>query len=122
LRLADGEGKMRVLVTIVVLIVAAFFIIPFFVKDRPVGSAANTCYCNMRNIEIAKNLWALNNNKGTNKIPSWDDIKLYLFRDQPYYQFNPTNHLPHCPLGGIYTIGKISELALPRFGGQGVNA
>jgi hypothetical protein len=100
---------MRIVVTIIALIVVAVFAIPFFFVDRPVMSPANTCYCNMRNIDLAKNIWALKNNKKTNDLPTWDDIKIFLAHDKPYYQFNPTNNLPRCPLGGIYSIGRIGE-------------
>jgi hypothetical protein len=90
-------------------ILVGLFLIPLFVKDRPVTSSANTCINNLRNIDIAKNEWALINHKRTNDLPTWEDIKPYLKNDKPYFKFDSKSNLPLCPSGGKYTIGKIGE-------------
>jgi hypothetical protein len=78
-------------------------------------SEVSDCINNLRNIEAAKNEWALINNKTTNDIPTWADIKDYikrLERDKPYLKFevDPESGLPKCPSGGIYVIGKVGEV------------
>ena len=69
------------------------------------------CINNLRIIDVAKNEWALINNKTTNDMPTWEDIKPYLERDpernKTFVKFDPKSNLPICPAGGIYTIGKI---------------
>lgn len=94
----------------VVFVIAIFLaILPNFVVLRPAGSRANTCINNLRNIERAKYVWALENNKSTNESPTWDEIKRYLDHSKSYYKFNRNNDLPVCPMGGIYGIGKVGE-------------
>jgi hypothetical protein len=93
-------------------LVCVFAAILIFVSIFPPHehySSANVCINNLRNIDLAKNIWSLKFNKATNEVPTWDDIKPFLERGKPFYKFNPTNDLPICPLGGTYTIGKIGE-------------
>ena len=85
-------------------------ILPNFVVLRPVPSHANTCINNLRNIDLAKNIWALENNKVTNDLPTWDEIKRYLDHTKPYYKFDSKNNLPICPTGGAYVVGKIGDM------------
>ncbi len=61
----------------------------------------NACVNNMRQIDGAKQQWALVNKKTTNDIPTWSDLAPYLSR-------NGTN-LPVCPGGGVYTLGRLGE-------------
>ena len=57
----------------------------------------NACINNLRQIDAAKNQWALENNKATGAIPSEQDVIPYL----------KDNLMPVCPSGGIYLIGAI---------------
>ena len=70
--------------------------IPNFVKARAT-SQENACINNLRQIDAAKQQWALEKGKQTTDVPTWDDIKPYLYR------------IPHCPAGGTYTIGPVGE-------------
>jgi hypothetical protein len=70
--------------------------IPNFVKAREV-SQRNACINNLRQIDAAKQQWALEKGKQPTDVPTWDDIKQYLYR------------IPHCPAGGTYTINAVSE-------------
>ena len=75
--------------------------IPNFVKARAT-SQANACINNLRQIDGAKNEWALENNK-TNGTPVTEaDIK-------PYLKLDIAGNLPKCPAGGTYTIGPVGE-------------
>lgn len=100
---------MWVFICLFVGVIIVALVVPNFVVPLST-SKANVCINNLRNIDLAKNIWALENKKATNDLPTWDDIKIFLAHDKPYYRFNPTNDLPCCPLGGIYEIGKISEM------------
>jgi septal ring factor EnvC (AmiA/AmiB activator) len=56
------------------------------------------CINNLRQIDAAKQQWALENNKTADAIPSETDITPYL----------KGNVLPTCPAGGIYLINAVS--------------
>jgi hypothetical protein len=61
--------------------------------------AANGCFVNLRQIEVAKREWALEHNASPTNTPSWEDLR-------PYFAHE---HIPTCPNGGTYTIGQISQ-------------
>jgi hypothetical protein len=58
-------------------------------------------------IDAAKQTWASKENKTTNDVPTWDDLKPYL----------RIQGLPKCPDGGIYTIGRLDEMPRCSIGG-----
>jgi type II secretory pathway pseudopilin PulG len=72
--------------------------IPNFVKARST-SQQNACINNLRQIDAAKQQWALEKGKQSTDVPTEDDIKVYLFHSQ----------LPHCPAGGTYTINAVGQ-------------
>jgi hypothetical protein len=95
-------------------IVLCICAIPNFVCD-PWTSLGDACINNLRRIDAAKNEWALIHNAKTNDLVTPADIKPYLEQDlgpdgKPYLSVESNGNLPRCPSGGIYTIGKISEL------------
>jgi hypothetical protein len=59
----------------------------------------NACINNLRQIDGAKQQWALENNKTAAATPSPQDIAPYL----------NGNQLPVCPAGGQYTLGIVSK-------------
>ena len=62
----------------------------------------NVCINNLRQIDAAKNEWALEKRKPTGAPITEDDIK-------PYLKLDANGNLPECPAGGKYTIGKVGE-------------
>ncbi len=60
------------------------------------------CVNFLRQIDGAKNEWALENGKSNGTVCTESDIK-------PYLKLDANGNLPKCPSGGIYTIGKIGE-------------
>jgi len=78
--------------------VLAAIAVPNFVKARS-ASQENACINNLRQIDAAKNQWALEKNKTATDVPTEDDLKPYLYN----------NAFPTCPQGGTYTIGALSE-------------
>src|SRR5580765_3530408 len=80
----------------VCLFVGAFVLIfmpPHTITER---ARKNTCICNLRLIDGAKQDWALSNYKTNTDIPTWVDLKPYLGGD-----------LPKCPSGGSYTLERV---------------
>jgi len=74
--------------------------IPNFVKARST-SQQNACINNLRQLDAAKNQWALEQGKKTGDACTAADLK-------PYIRLI-NGHLPKCPAGGTYTIGTIGE-------------
>src|SRR5664280_388703 len=76
--------------------VLAGIAIPNFVKARET-SQRNACINNLRQLDGAKNQWALENNKKSTDSPSMDDLRPFL------------KGRIACPAGGYYTLGTVSE-------------
>jgi hypothetical protein len=76
-------------------------VVPNFIKARTC-SCANACVNNLRQIDAAKNEWALEHSATNGTYVSKADIK-------PYIKLNATGNIPSCPAGGKYILGKIGE-------------
>ena len=72
--------------------------VPNFVKARTT-SQRNACINNLRQIDAAKQQWALEKGKSATDVPTADDLKVYLMHSQ----------FPHCPAGGTYTINAVGQ-------------
>ena len=81
------------------LIVMAAIAIPQFMPARRI-KPLNACINWLRQIEGAKDQWAVDHNKSTNDIPTWEDLKQYI------------KDTPTCPAGGIYSINKVGVNAI----------
>jgi septal ring factor EnvC (AmiA/AmiB activator) len=57
----------------------------------------NKCINNLRQLDAAKQQWALENNKTAEAIPTEQDLAPYI----------PGNALPTCPSGGTYTLNAV---------------
>jgi hypothetical protein len=62
-------------------------------------SQRNLCINNLRQIDAAKNEFALEKGKANGAAVTEDDIKPYL----------TGGTMPVCPSGGTYTIGKVGD-------------
>jgi hypothetical protein len=60
------------------------------------------CINHLRQIDAAKNQWALENNKATGATPTAQDIA-------PYLKLDANGNIPSCPAGGLYLINAIGE-------------
>jgi hypothetical protein len=74
--------------------------IPNFVKARQVAQM-NACINNLREIDGAKQIWALQNRKETNDTPTAENLTPFLKKSFSSYQ---------CPAGGIYRINEVGEV------------
>ena len=75
--------------------------IPFLMQTRLTRST-NACVNNLRQIEGAKQQWALENGKGAGTVPTEHDLRRYCGK-------GPDGDFPVCPDGGTYIIGRIGE-------------
>jgi hypothetical protein len=72
-------------------------------------AALSACINNLRQIDGAKQQWALEKGKTTNDVPTWSDILAYLGQAHPAQ--------PICPQGGTYTIGRVGDVPKCSLGG-----
>jgi prepilin-type N-terminal cleavage/methylation domain-containing protein len=97
-RIRKSKGFTLVEIMIVVLIIGILLAIavPNFIKARE-NSRTRTCIANLRQIEAAKEQWAMENKKSSTDVPAATDLT------PDYMKSTPT-----CPSGGTYTIGAIN--------------
>jgi len=87
-----GFTLVEIMIVVAIIGLLAAIAIPNFVKARTTAQM-NACIANLKQIEGAKQIWALDGNSGT---PSWTDlVDTYIKRQ------------PGCPAGGAYTIGDL---------------
>jgi len=79
-------------------------------SSKPPPSASSVCIGHLREIDAAKQQWALENKKTANDVPTWDDIIPYLGRGA---------QIPRCPQGGTYKIGRVGDPPTCSIGGPG---
>jgi type II secretory pathway pseudopilin PulG len=72
--------------------------IPNFVRARNMAQM-NACINNLRQIEGAKQQWALENKKEKTDTPTESEVVVYL----------KNGRLPICPVGGAYTINAMDK-------------
>lgn len=72
--------------------------IPNFVRAKATAQK-NACINNLRQIDAAKQQWALENHKPETAVPTTADLEPYL----------PRHTLPTCPKDGAYTLGAVNE-------------
>ena len=71
--------------------------LPAFIRARSTP-AMNWCVNNLRQLDGAKQQWALENRRTKGDSATWEDVKPYLK--------NP----PVCSRGGTYILGRVGEL------------
>jgi hypothetical protein len=62
-------------------------------------AAVSTCINYLRQIDAAKQQWALENNKGADAVPQPQDLVRYF----------PNSIMPQCPAGGRYTMNAVNR-------------
>src|SRR2546427_7678851 len=91
-------SKIIAVVVALAVVVLAVAVVPAFIRARNT-SASNACVNHLRQIAGAKEQWVAENRRTTNDIPSWADIKPYLWHEE----------VPRCPDGGTYIPGRVGE-------------
>lgn len=87
--------------------IMAAIAIPNFVKARTTAQMY-ACISNLRQIDGAKQMWALDNKKQTTDTPTAQELDTYV---------RPNFGSLKCPAGGVYTIHSLGEMptcSIPR--------
>ncbi len=96
-----GFTLVEIMIVVAIIGLLAAVAIPNLVKARK-SAARQACITNLKTIQGAKAIWALENKKGDNDTPSDADL------------FGPDKTIatkPGCPGGGTYSLGTVAENA-----------
>jgi prepilin-type N-terminal cleavage/methylation domain-containing protein len=95
----SNTGFTLIEMTIVLLIIGILMgiAIPSYLTARE-KSRASVCRGQLRQIQDAKERWAIDKRKGSEDIPTPDDLAPNYLKD-----------IPLCPAGGTYTFGKVGD-------------
>ena len=97
--------KLRIAaVTVALVVIVAAMILPAFIRARNTSSCSS-CINYLRQIDGAKQQWALENHKATNDAPRWEEVT-------PDLKNSMT-----CPQGGTYKLGRVGEFPRCSIGG-----
>ena len=93
---------MEIMIVVAIIGLLAAIAIPNFVKARNTAQATG-CINNLRQIDGAKQTWALEKGQGPDAQPQPTDL-------QPYIKLDKNNNIPGCPAGGTYAYGTVGVL------------
>ena len=91
-----GFTLVEIMIVVVIIGLLCAIAIPNFVKARNTAQT-NACINNLRQIDGAKNQWALETGQLDNATPANSDIT-------PYIKLNKNSSIPPCPAKGTYSL------------------
>jgi len=100
-----GFTLVEILIVILIIGMLLAIAVPQFFKSRE-GAYARSCQSNLKQIQGAKERWAMENSRGATDTPDWPDLVSNYIKKQPV-----------CPASGTYTIGSMDEIPVCDIGG-----
>ena len=104
----SGYTMVEVMIVVSVIGMLAALAIPAFARSRAV-SRANACINNLRQIDAAKDQWAMENNKS-------DSDGVISANVEPYLKEGMMSGLV-CPAGGFYSLSTVASNPVCSLGG-----
>ena len=98
----------EIMIVVAIIGLLAAIAIPNFIKARE-ASQKNACIANLKQIDGAKNTWALEQKKTSSAVP----VNADLFGATLYIR-----DTPQCPANGTYTLGIVSAKPLCTVAGH----
>ena len=91
-----GFTLVEIMIVVAIIGLLAAIAIPNFVRART-KTQQNSCIANLKQIDGAKQVWALDNGQADTDTPTWGDLVPNYIKKQPA-----------CAGGGTYTIGTVA--------------
>ena len=106
-----GFTLIEIMIVVLIIAILLAIAIPNFLRARET-SRAKSCQANMRQIETAKEQWAMDNKKAATDTPTATDLVTEYMR-------GTDNTLPLCPSSGTYTVGDMTTRPVCSIGANG---
>jgi prepilin-type N-terminal cleavage/methylation domain-containing protein len=106
-----GFTLIEIMIVVLIIAILLAIAIPNFLRARE-SSRAKSCQGNLRQIETAKEQWAMDNRKSATDTPTATDLVTE-------YMKGTDNTLPLCPSNGTYTVGNMSTRPVCGIGTNG---
>ena len=98
-KVQKGFTLIEIMIVVLIIGILLAIAVPNFVKARD-SSRAKSCVANLKQIQAAKEQWAMDNKKNGTDTPGTTDI----YGASAYVKAEPS-----CPSGGTYTFGTVAS-------------
>ena len=109
LRTSRGFTLVEIMIVVLIIGILLAIAVPNFIKARE-SSRVRTCVANLKQIEAAKEQWAMENKKTSTDTPVQADLE----GTNGYIK-----KWPSCPSGGTYTINDVATAPACSLAAQG---
>ncbi len=103
-KLQQGFTLVEIMIVVAIIGLLAAIAIPNFMKSRET-TRMNACINNLRQIDSAKEQWAIQNNIAEGEEAVADTVG----DEEGFTEYIKGKKMPTCPAGGAYTAGDIGD-------------